>query len=64
MPRSHSRDLVLDWQDELVRIAPELPALPEAARDAVLALVARFATEDAALGIEREAVVVRLHAAA
>jgi hypothetical protein len=59
-----SRSEVRDWQDELVRIAPELPGLPSAAREAVLALVTRFAAEDAELGAEHEAVVIPLHAAA
>ena len=41
------RDRVLDWREELLRIAPELPSLPVQARLAVLRLVARFVHEDA-----------------
>ena len=38
---------VLDWQEELLRIAPQLLELPIAARQAVYDTVARFLREDA-----------------
>ena len=60
----HSRERVCDWQEELVRIAPELPTLPKAARDLVLDLLAHFAAEDAELEPGAEGILVPLHAAA
>jgi hypothetical protein len=39
-------DLVLDWHEELERLAPRWPALPGEARRAVLEVVARFLAED------------------
>lgn len=44
---SEYRDRILDWHDELRRLAPELPSLPQAAREALDATVARFLWEDA-----------------
>jgi hypothetical protein len=41
------RDRVLDWQEELLRIAPRLAELPDAARQAVYEVVAEFLREDA-----------------
>jgi hypothetical protein len=41
------RDRILDWREELRRLEPELPELPAAAREAVLATVRRFLREDA-----------------
>jgi hypothetical protein len=38
---------VIDWHDELLRIAPRLSDLPEAAREAVYAVVEDFLREDA-----------------
>ncbi len=46
MPVDH-RDRILDWEDELQRLAPDLPTLPEAARIAVAATVDQFLREDA-----------------
>ena len=40
-------DRVLDWHDELLRIAPRLSDMPEAAREAVYAVVEDFLREDA-----------------
>jgi len=41
------RDRVLDWEEELRRIAPRLLELPEAARRAIYDTVAGFKREDA-----------------
>ncbi len=41
------RDRILDWHEELYRLEPELPDLPEEARRAVHALVESFRCEDA-----------------
>lgn len=41
------RDRVLDWQVELLRIAPHLLELPKPARQAVYEVVAGFLREDA-----------------
>jgi hypothetical protein len=41
------QDRVLDWQQELLRIAPRLLELPVAARQAVYDVVAGFMREDA-----------------
>jgi hypothetical protein len=41
------RDRVLDWHEELLRIAPRLFDLPEAARQAVYDAVNGFLREDA-----------------
>ena len=40
------RERVMDWHDELLRIAPRLSELPEAAREAVYAVVEDFLRED------------------
>jgi hypothetical protein len=40
------RDRVQDWQEELLRIAPRLQELPDAARKAVYAVVEQFVRED------------------
>ena len=40
------RDRVQDWQEELLRIAPRLQELPDAARRAVYAVVEEFLRED------------------
>jgi hypothetical protein len=40
------QDRVLDWHEELQRIAPHLGELPEAARQAVYAVVEGFMRED------------------
>ena len=40
------RDRVMDWQEELLRIAPRLTELPDAARQAVYAVVEEFLRED------------------
>jgi hypothetical protein len=40
-------DRVMDWHDELMRIAPRLSDLPEAAREAVYAVVEDFVREEA-----------------
>jgi len=42
-----SGDRVRDWQDELRHVGPRLHELPEAARRAVLEVVAAFLSEDA-----------------
>jgi hypothetical protein len=41
------QDRVIDWQQELLRIAPRLLELPMAARQAVYDTVADFLREDA-----------------
>jgi hypothetical protein len=41
---------VLDWQEELQRLEPDLAQLPAAARLAVRATVERFLREDAEAG--------------
>jgi hypothetical protein len=41
------QDRVLDWREELLRIAPQLLELPSAARQAVSDVVADFMREDA-----------------
>ena len=43
------RDRVLNWQEELLRIAPRLFDLPAAARQAVYDTVTDFLHEDAEL---------------
>jgi len=40
------RERVQDWQEELLRIAPRLQDLPDAARQAVYAVVEEFLRED------------------
>jgi hypothetical protein len=40
-------DRVLDWREELLRVAPRLNELPDAARRAVLEVVGSFLREDA-----------------
>jgi hypothetical protein len=40
-------DRVMDWEEELLRIAPRLLELPEAARQAIYDTVAGFKREDA-----------------
>ena len=42
-----SVDRVLDWREELLRVAPRLNDLPDAARRAVLDAVGSFIREDA-----------------
>jgi hypothetical protein len=42
-----SVDRVLDWREELLRVAPRLYELPDAARRAVLEAVGSFIREDA-----------------
>jgi hypothetical protein len=42
-----SVDRVLDWREELMRVAPNLSELPDAARRAVLEAVGSFIREDA-----------------
>jgi hypothetical protein len=44
-PDLHER--VMDWHEELLRIAPRLTELPDAARQAVYAVVEDFLREDA-----------------
>jgi hypothetical protein len=39
-------DRILDWHDELMRIAPKLDEMPAAARQAVYAVVEEFLRED------------------
>ena len=41
-----SADRVLDWREELLRVAPRLNELPDAARRAVLDVVCSFLRED------------------
>ena len=41
------RDPILDWREELRRIAARLPELPAGARQAVEEVVTAFAREDA-----------------
>jgi hypothetical protein len=43
----YSQDRILDWQEELLRIAPNLHEMPDAARQAVYAVVEDFLREDA-----------------
>jgi hypothetical protein len=43
------RDRVQDWHEELLRIAPRLSELPDAARQAVYAAVEDFLREDSGL---------------
>jgi hypothetical protein len=52
------RDRVMDWEEELLRIAPRLLELPEAARQAIYDTVTGFKREDA------EAILPRLARAA
>lgn len=40
------RDRILDWQEELRRLEPDLPSLPLAARRAVRLVLESFARED------------------
>jgi hypothetical protein len=40
----------MDWQEELLRIAPRLAELPDAARQAVYAVVEEFVREDSGFG--------------
>jgi hypothetical protein len=47
VPVIEHRDLVLDWELELMRLAPHLADLPEPAQAAVAATVASFLREDA-----------------
>jgi len=42
-------DRIMDWHDELMRIAPKLNEMPAAAREAVYAVVEDFLREDAGL---------------
>jgi hypothetical protein len=42
-----SGDRVLDWREEMLRVAPRLNELPAAARRAVLEAVGSFLSEDA-----------------
>ena len=44
---TYLEDRVMDWQEELRRIAPRLLELPVAARQAVYDVVAGFMREDA-----------------
>jgi len=44
---------VLDWEEELERIAPRLFDLPTAARLAIYDAVEQFLREDAAAGVPR-----------
>jgi len=39
-------DRIMDWHDELLRIAPRLQEMPDAARQAVYAVVEEFLRED------------------
>ena len=39
-------DRIMDWHDELLRIAPRLHEMPDAARQAVYAVVEEFLRED------------------
>ena len=41
------QDRVLDWREELLRVAPRLHELPDDARRAVLETVGAFLREDA-----------------
>lgn len=41
-----SVDRVMDWREELLRVAPRLSELPDAARRAVLDAVGSFLRED------------------
>ena len=43
-------DRIMDWHDELMRIAPKLNEMPAAARQAVYAVVEEFLREDAGIG--------------
>jgi hypothetical protein len=43
------RDRVQDWHEELLRIAPRLSELPDAARQAVYMVVEDFLREDSGL---------------
>ena len=45
--RHERRDRVLDWREELLRVAPRLHDLPDDARRAVLETVGAFLREDA-----------------
>lgn len=47
------RDRVLDWQEELLRIAPRLLELPIAARLAIYDVVEDFLREDASTDASR-----------
>ncbi len=47
------RDRVMDWEEELLRIAPWLFELPAAARQAVYDTVAGFMREDAEATLPR-----------
>ena len=42
-----SVDRVLDWREELLRVAPRFHELPDPARRAILAVVGAFLNEDA-----------------
>jgi hypothetical protein len=43
---TYSQDRVMDWEQELLRIAPRLHEMPAAAREAVYAVVEDFLRED------------------
>jgi hypothetical protein len=64
MPTRDHRDRVLDWREELLRIGPELAALPSAARLAILEVLADFIQEDVEAGRELAPVVGLTYAAA
>ena len=43
----------MDWQEELLRIAPRLQELPDAARQAVYAVIEDFLREDSGFADSR-----------
>ena len=49
-------DRIMDWHDELLRIAPRLHEMPDAARQAVYAVVEEFLREDSGFADSRRAV--------
>ncbi|HEX7525295.1 MAG TPA: hypothetical protein VF327_03260 [Gaiellaceae bacterium] len=49
-------DRIMDWHDELLRIAPRLHEMPDAARQAVYAVVEEFLREDSGFTDSRRAV--------
>ena len=48
-------DRIMDWHDELLRIAPRLQEMPDAARQAVYAVVEEFLREDSGSADSRRA---------
>jgi hypothetical protein len=49
---SERHDRVIDWEEELLRIAPNLLELPQSAREAVYQVLAGFLHEDAGVELE------------